>query len=191
MVSRYWGIAATMLLLLTSSVAQNKNASVAEEQQPPDLHYELAIKDGRTLFHLGEAIEIEESYSADVPNKYLLLSLPQQVKGHPVQVMIEPGSGVIDRLQDDGTRNANSILQSNCFYGHGSGIGSGCGDCDSRRPLSSSPIRSPIDLTRPFRQRLLMWFSRLSTLNRVLPLRSVLTNLKLMSSRILNGPERR
>ncbi|HSK42569.1 MAG TPA: hypothetical protein VLA83_01640 [Candidatus Binatia bacterium] len=141
---------AAILLLLTSAVAQNKNASVAEEHQPPDLHYELSVKDGRTLFHLGEAIEIEESYSADVPKKYLLLSLPQQVKGHPVQVTIEPSSGVIDRIQDDGTRNANSILQSNCLYGHGGGIGSGCGDCDARRPLSPSPVRIPLDLTRQF-----------------------------------------
>jgi hypothetical protein len=61
-VSRYPGIAAAIVLLLTSAVAQNKTASVTEEQPPSDLHYEILIKDGRTLFHLGEAIEIEEFY---------------------------------------------------------------------------------------------------------------------------------
>lgn len=143
-------IAATILLLLTGAVAQNKNASAAEEQLPSDLHYEIAIKDGRTVFHLGEAIEIEEAYSADVSKKYLLLSLPQQVKGHPVQVAMEPSRGIIDRLQDDGKRNANSILQANCFYGHGGGVSSGCGDCDTRRPLTSSPVRIPFNVTRQF-----------------------------------------
>jgi hypothetical protein len=149
-VSKFQGIAAAVLLLLTSAIGQNENASGAEEQQPPDLHYELATKDGRTLFHLGESIEIEESYSADVSKKYLLLSLPQQVKGHPVQVTMEPSRGVIDRVRDDGKRSGYSILHANCLYGHGDGIGSGCGDCDSRRPLSPSPIRIPLNVTRQF-----------------------------------------
>jgi hypothetical protein len=150
-VSKSQGIAVVVLWLLTSAVAQNERTSVAEEQQQPsDLHYELGIKDGHTVFHLGESIEIEESYSADVSKKYLLLSLPQQVKGHPVQLTIEPSRGAIDRVQDDGKRSANSILQANCLYGHGSGIGSGCGDCDWRRPLSSSPVRIPLDLTHQF-----------------------------------------
>ena len=148
--SRYQGIAAVTLLLLTLAVAQDESASTAEEHQPSDLHYKISIKDARALFHLGEAIEIEESYSSDVSKKYLLLSLPQQVKGHPAQVTVAPSRGIIDRLQDDGQRNANSILQANCLYGHGGGIGSGCGDCDSRRPLSPSPIRIPLNLTRQF-----------------------------------------
>ncbi len=63
---------------------QTDNASAAGEPQPSDLHYEIAIKDGRTLFHLGEAIEIEEIHSDDVTMKYLLLGLPQQVMGHPL-----------------------------------------------------------------------------------------------------------
>jgi hypothetical protein len=150
LVSKSQGIAATVLLLLTAAVAQNEKTSVVGEPQAPDLHYELGIKDGHTVFHLGEAIEIEESYSADVSKKYLLLSLPQQVKGHPVQVAMEPSRGVIDRIQDDGKRSANSILQANCLYGHGGGVSSGCGDCDTRRPLTSSPLRIPFNVTRRF-----------------------------------------
>jgi hypothetical protein len=138
-VNKSHGIAAVVLLFLTSAIAQNENASGTKEEHPPDLHYAIATKDGRTLFHLGEAIEIEESYSADNPQKYLLLSLPQQVKGHAAHVTVEPSSGVIDRVQDNGKRNANSILQANCLYGLGGGIGGGCGDCDSRRSLSPHP----------------------------------------------------
>jgi hypothetical protein len=149
-VNKLQGIVAAVLVLLTSAIAQNENASVAQEQQPSDLRYELATKDGRTVFHLGEAIELEESYSADVSKKYLLLSLPEQVKGHPVQVMIEPGRGVIDRVQDDGKRSADPILQANCFYGHGGGIGSGCSHCDRQWLLTSSPLRIPISVTRQF-----------------------------------------
>ncbi len=150
MINKAHRIRAAVLLFLACAMAQSKNRLAPGEQQPSDLHYEIAIKDGRTLFHLGEAIEIQESYSADVPAKYLWLSLPQQVKGHPAQVTITPSSGVIDRIQDNGKRSADSILQSNCLYGHGGGIGSGCADCDSRRPLSQSPIRLQLDLTRQF-----------------------------------------
>jgi hypothetical protein len=149
-VNSYKSIAAGILLLLTSAVAQDISSPVAEGQQPPDLHYQLATKDGRTVFHLGESIEIEELYSADLAKKYSLLSLPHLIKGHPVRVTINPNSGVIDRIQDGGTRIANSILQANCLYGHGEGIGGGCGDCDLRRPLTPSPIRIPLNLTRQF-----------------------------------------
>jgi hypothetical protein len=149
-VSIYQGIAAAILLFIASAVAQDENASSGEEHQPSDLHYQISVKDGRNLFHLGEAIEIEESYSSDVSKKYLLLSLPQQVKGHPAQLTVGPSIGVIDRVQDDGTRSANSIMEANCHYGYGRGMSSGCGDCDSRRPLSASPIRITFNLTRQF-----------------------------------------
>jgi hypothetical protein len=147
---KYSVIAATVLLFLTSAWAQGDNALAPSDPQPSDLHYEIAIQNGRTLFHLGEAIEIEESYSADAAGKYLLLGLPQQFNGYLAKVAITPSSGVIDRIQDNGKRSADSILLSNCLYGHGEGIGSGCGDCDSRRPLSQSPIRLQLNLTRQY-----------------------------------------
>jgi hypothetical protein len=148
-VSKFKGIGAAVLLLLTSAHSQIETPT-DEERPPSDLHYTLAIKDGRKIFHLGEAIEVEESYSADVSKKYLLLSQPQQVKGHAAQITMEPGQDVIDRVRDDGKRSAYSILHANCLYGFGTGIGSGCGDCDTRRPLTSSPVRIPLNLTRQF-----------------------------------------
>ena len=143
-------IVAVVLFLAAIAVGQNTNPSASAEEQPSDLHYQIATKDGRTLFHLGEAIDIEESYSADVAGKYLLLSLPQQVKGHPAQVAIAPSIGVIDRIRDNGRRSADFILHSNCFNGHGGGIGGACGDCDSRRTLSPTPTKLQLNLTRQY-----------------------------------------
>jgi hypothetical protein len=148
-VNKFKGLAVAVLSFLITAYGQTDKTR-GQERQPSDLHYELTAKDGRTMFHLGEAIELEESYSADIAKKYLLLSLPQQVKGHPVQVTIEPSRGVIDRIQDDGKRSVDSILHVNCFDGHGRGIGSGCGDCDWRRPLTSAPVKIPVNLTHQF-----------------------------------------
>jgi hypothetical protein len=140
-------IAAAALLFLTSAWAQGDNASAPSDPQPSDLHYEIATKDGRTLFHLGEAIEFEESYSADVPGKYLLLGWPQD----PARFAITPSNGAIDRTQETGKRSAEFILQSNCSYRQTcGGTGIGWGDSDWRLPLSQYPFKLPIDLTDQF-----------------------------------------
>lgn len=148
--NKFQGFVAAVLVLLTSAVAQNENASVAEGQQPSDLHYELAIKGGRTLFHLGETIELEEAYSAEVLDKYLLLSQPKKINGHAAQMTIEPNRGVIDRTRDEGKRSADSILHANCLNRVGGGIGGGCFDCETQWRLSSSPLRVPFNVTRQF-----------------------------------------
>lgn len=136
-------------LISLHATAQAGRTPNAREYQPPDLHYQLATKDGRALFHLGEIIEVEEVYSAEVPDKYLLLSQPKKVNGHAAQMTIEPNHGVIDRILDEGIRSVESIMHANCD-GVGGGIGGGCGDCDTQSRLSSSPIRIPLNLTRQF-----------------------------------------
>jgi hypothetical protein len=136
-------------LLSLPAVAQADKTANAREYQPPDLHYHLATKDGRVIFHLGEIIELEEAYSADLPDKYLLLSQPKKVNGHAAQMTIEPNHGVIDRVLDEGVRSVESIMHSNCG-GVGGGIGGGCGDCDTQSLLSSSPLNIPFNLTRQF-----------------------------------------
>ena len=102
---------------LSYAQAPDDKTGAVEPDQPPDLHFQLTTKDGRTVFHLGEAIELEESYSADVADKYLLLSLPAKMNGHAAKVAIEPSQGVIDRHRDQGTRSAYSILHVNCLAG--------------------------------------------------------------------------
>jgi hypothetical protein len=141
--------AVLFLLLSLPAMAQADKAANAREYQPPDLHYELATKDGRLIFHLGEIIELEEAYSAEVPDKYLLLSQPKKVNGHAAQMTIEPNHGIIDRVLDEGVRSVESIMHANCG-GIGGGIGSGCADCDTQRLVSPSPIKIPFNLTRQF-----------------------------------------
>jgi hypothetical protein len=143
-------LCALMFFLLSlPAVAQADKTANAREYQPPDLHYHLATKDGRVIFHLGEIIELEEAYSADLPDKYLLLSQPKKVNGHAAQMPIEPNHGVIDRVLDEGVRSVESIMHSNCG-GVGGGIGGGCGDCETQRRLTSSPVKIPFNLTRQF-----------------------------------------
>lgn len=142
--------AAVLFFLMSArATAQAGRTANVRDYQPPDLHYQLATKDGRTVFHLGEIIELEETYSADVPDKYLLLSQPKKVNGHAAQMTIEPNHGVIDRVLDEGMRSVESIMHANCG-GIGGGIGGGCADCDTQSRLSSSPIRIPFNLTRRF-----------------------------------------
>jgi hypothetical protein len=153
--NKFWstvGAAVFLLFVNMHSYAQTQadKAGTVEEYQPADLHYQLTTKDGRTVFHLGEAIELEESYSSDVSDKYLLLSLPATINGHAAKVAMEPSQGVIDRHQDQGTRSAYSILHVNCLGGIGGGIGGGCGDCNNQWPLKSSPIHFPLILTNQF-----------------------------------------
>jgi len=141
--------AVLFFLLCLPAIAQAGQTANRREYQPPDLHYQLATKDGRVIFHLGEIIELEEAYSADLPDKYLLLSQPKKVNGHAAQMTIEPNHGVIDRVLDEGIRSVESIMYANCG-GVGGGIGGGCGDCDTERRLTSSPIKIPFNLTRQF-----------------------------------------
>ena len=139
-----------VLFSLTSlHTAAQIGSTNAREYQPPDVHYQLATKDGRVIFHLGEMIELEEAYSADFPDKYLLLSQPKKVNGHADQLTIEPNHGVIDRVLDEGVRSVESIMHANCG-GVGGGSWSGCADCDTQSLLSSSPIKIPFNLTRQF-----------------------------------------
>lgn len=142
-------VTAVLFSLSLHATIQAGRIANSREYQPPDLHYHLATKDGRVIFHLGEIIELEEAYSADVPDKYLLLSQPKKVNGHAAQMTIEPNHGVIDRVLDEGVRSVESIMHSNCG-GVGGGIGGGCGDCDTQRRLTSSPIKIPFNLTRQF-----------------------------------------
>lgn len=146
-------IVAGLLMLLTRLPAygQPGQHSVETSKQPSELHFVLSTKDGHTQFHLGEVIEMEEAYSADSPDKYLLLSLPAKLQGgHWAQVRMRPERHVIDRTRDAGGRSAYSILHVNCFVGVGGGFGGGCADCDGAYPLKAAPIHFPYVLTGQF-----------------------------------------
>ena len=148
--SKFKGVAVAILALLISAFGKNEKIRAEDEQQPSNLHYRLAAKGGRITFYLGEAIELEESYSADVAKKYLLRSMPEQMKGHATQIAMEPGQDIIDRAQDDGKRSVDSILHANCSVGSGHGIGSACSLGERWWQLTSSSVRLQLDLTRHF-----------------------------------------
>ena len=143
-------IAAVLLFPMSLHLrAQTGKPPGEKEYQPADLHYQLATADGRTVFHLGEIIELEETYSSEVSDKYLLLSQPKKVHGHGAQMTIDPNHGVIDRVLDEGIRSVESIMHANCG-GVGGGIWGGCFDCDTQWRLSPSPVKIPFNLTRQF-----------------------------------------
>src|SRR5215471_548645 len=151
MQSRQLTVLASCLFTVLCCPAFTQSVSPdAISNQPTDLHLVLTTKDGRTQFHLGEIIEVELTYSSDVPGKYLLLSLPQKVKGHAAQTIISPSQHVIDRFKDNGRRSASAILHVNCKGGTGGGSSGSCGDCDRAWPLDTTPIRFADSLTYRF-----------------------------------------
>jgi hypothetical protein len=128
--------------------AQTDNREVVLTSQPPDLRYAVTVKDNRKIFHLGEIIELDETYSTSAPDKYLMLSFPQKVNGHNGKMVIEPSQAIIDRIQDPGDRSAFSILHINCASGVGGGVGGGTED--SAWPIKAAPIHFPRILTQQF-----------------------------------------
>jgi hypothetical protein len=145
-------VAAGVLLCHTFIAARGQpGGSSAPAAQPSDLHFVLSTKAGRTEFHLGEIIDLEEAFSSDAPGKYLLLGLPAKLHGgHSAEVRMRPEKHAIDRRRDPGFRSTYSILHVNCSGGIGGGIGGGCADCDHAWPLKSAPIRFPLGLTAQF-----------------------------------------
>jgi hypothetical protein len=135
-------LATVLLMVSVTASAQSPTGSFGSLSQPPDLHYTVRTTNGRTQFHLGEPIEIEELYSSSAPGKYVLLSSPAKIKdGHDTELTFQPSEGVVDRFHDDGGLSANPILDANCSGGFGSGFAGDCFHCDREYVLGVSPIR--------------------------------------------------
>jgi hypothetical protein len=147
------GLALIFLCLAWSSPGRPQPVSqgLTIDQQAPDLSFVLRVKDGRTQFHLGEIIEMDEAFSSSASGKYLLLSLPKKINGgHSAEFKVTPGQNAIDRARDGGKRSAFMVLHANC---DGVGVGGsfgGCADCDTEFPLKSSAIHFPYSLTEQF-----------------------------------------
>jgi hypothetical protein len=114
------------------------------------LSFVLSVKDGRTQFHLGEIIEMDEAFSSSADGKYLLLSLPKKVKGgHGAEFKVTPGQNAIDRARDGGGQSAFMVLHANCDgVGVGGSFGGGAGA--DELPLKASAIHFPYSLTEQF-----------------------------------------
>jgi hypothetical protein len=139
-----------LISLAVAAKAQSPTGSFDATPPPPDLHYTLRTTDGRIQFHLGEAIEIEELYSSDIPGEYLK-------DGHPTAFTFQPDAGVVDRSRDTGERSANPILLANCQVGSGFSCRFGRAADHS---LGPTPLRFPrvinyqFQITRPGLYRL-------------------------------------
>jgi len=142
-----------LLFLVSLALAANAQSPTDsfDATPPPDLHYVLRLTDGRTQFHLGEAIEIEELYSSDISGKYFK-------DGRPTAFTFQPDADVVDRSRDTGDRSANPILLANCQVG--SGFSSGCFFHTGGYSLGPTPLRFPrlinnqFQITRPGLYRL-------------------------------------
>jgi len=124
---------------------QNMGDKIAPGTHPPGLLFVLTTKNGKKLFHLGEAIEIEEDYSSSIPGQYTLLQNPQKVEGgSPSSLTIVPNAGVIDRVHQTVRLSAATILYSRCKReGIGFGEASFCADCNGVYKLGIEPIHFP------------------------------------------------
>lgn len=147
MLLRWLTIAASLGVLLEAAPmeqTQNIEGKIATGTNPPGLSFVLTTRNGQTVFHLGEMIEIEEDYSSSLPGQYSLLQNPQKVEGgSPSSLTIVPSAEVIDRVHQTGRVSADTILHSLCGEGSGSGGGSSCGDCDGVYKLGIEPLHFP------------------------------------------------
>jgi hypothetical protein len=78
-------------------------ACAAQAQNPPDVTFKLAAKEGRTQFVVGEAVNVELQFSAAIPGRYQAhtggtkRAVRQPKYDH---FTVEPAAGVIDPLKD-------------------------------------------------------------------------------------------
>lgn len=72
-------------------------------ENPPDVRFTLAAKDGRTTFRMGEPVDVELRFRADTPGKYVIAAFPDNrfVRLALFDVFTaEPKDGVADPLGD-------------------------------------------------------------------------------------------
>jgi len=138
-------IAAFLGLLCGGMPAQNAEDKAPDSgsivANPPGLFVVLKTKDDqRRVYHLGEIIEIQEDYSANIPGRYLVLQNPYKLEGGaPANLTIVPDGSVIDRARHTGWVSADTVLSSRCD-GIGTGGGTFCADCDGVYKLGREPI---------------------------------------------------
>lgn len=155
MLSRFLTIATCLVYLLLTApaqYAQQTREKTGEIANPGAISFVLTTANHKSVFHLGERIEILEAYSSSLPGMYSLLQNPQKIEGGATSSLaISPSAGVIDRLHNDGRVTALDILNSDCTGGiAGGGIFTACGDCDGAYKLATVPVR----FTYPLNYRL-------------------------------------
>jgi len=148
-------IAAFLGLLCGGMPAQNAEDKAPDGgsimANPPGLFFVLKTKDDqRRIYHVGEIVEIQEDYSANIPGRYLLLQNPYKLKGgSPSNLTIVPDASVVDRVRHSWI-SAAAILGSRCEGDGSGGVIGACADCDGVYKLGSEPIHFPYALNYRF-----------------------------------------
>lgn len=116
---------------------------------PSEVKLAFTTKGGQHQFHLGEPIPTKYSYTADLPGRYILVSLNHKLwAGRGLEVRCSPEVWETKKLPtfSDGGDIFEKMLNSCPGYGFGAGQGGGCGDCDDEYPLNAVPINFEIPL---------------------------------------------
>ncbi len=75
----------------------------APQAQDSEVRFNLATKDGKTTFRIGEEIDLELNFSTDTPRKYVAEAcypIRRFVVSSSDQFSVEPAAGAIDPLRD-------------------------------------------------------------------------------------------
>ena len=143
--------AGVVLLLSFSSFAQNSEPPPA----PADVILNFSTEGDQHHFHLGELIPVTFSYAAATPGKYMWVSQNNKLTaGRGLDVACSPLAEPLRRSMPVAWVEDKFGEMLHPCGGVGAGGASGCGDCDSEMPLSTTAINfGPIPLNTHVRFR--------------------------------------
>lgn len=133
---------AGLTLIPLSLIAQSDEPVPA----PADVSLQLKTEGDRHQFHLGELIPINYSYSAAVPDRYVLVSQSKKLTGgHQLEISCSPPAERVDSLSlSPDFEKFEEMLRQPCG-GVGGGIGGGSGD--GEQPLGAVALHfGPVPL---------------------------------------------
>lgn len=87
-----------MQILLTACACSLLFSFYAAAQNPPDIHFKLQAVKNPPIYHMGESIDLELSFSTNSGDKYVLTNTPEEREGSliPESFRISPFSGGFD-----------------------------------------------------------------------------------------------
>ncbi len=130
-------------------------AICANAQVPNDVQLSVSTQDGRTHFHLGEAIRLQLRYVATIRGKYSVGGLKLPYRGlDRVKVSCTPST--LPRRESPGIVSASDFLNLGCTASKPKSKPDGaCVDCDliseigPRAAISELVLNDLVEITRP------------------------------------------
>lgn len=145
---------AAALILVSSMFAQSAEPALA----PPGVILQLKTEGGQQQFHVGELIPVQYSYSADIPDKYLLVSQSNRLLGgRGLEISCSQSGKQVEAQQGPSSEiiRFGEMLYAGCGgVGSGGSIGGGCGGCGGEFSVKTAAISfGPVSLSRFVRLR--------------------------------------